>query len=263
MATPNRYAIREAADCTIGSLVTPYNALATMRTLKTTGVQSKSTTVYARGGKGNVKVIGFSGDKESSITLQDAIVDNEIIALLTGVAVSTAAIAVDQIYEGTTPAGLTLTLPNKVKSITSVYILDTDGVTNKTLLAVNPAASAGTKYSIAGQVLTFADTAGTKYRIYYKSDTDATAKTMKLQSDKYPGSYRLTLDVLVRDEYTKADYAGQLVIFNAKLEDDWKMEFKPDGEPMPVDLKFEVLKSSSSTDMWQLVIYDETLIPTS
>jgi hypothetical protein len=30
-------------------------------------------TVYARGGRGNAKLIGFSSNRESKITLQDAI----------------------------------------------------------------------------------------------------------------------------------------------------------------------------------------------
>jgi len=264
MTTPNRYAIREVAEATICSLTTPYNALATMRTLKTAGVETKSTMVYARGGRSNTKIIGFSGDKESSITLQDAIVDNTIISMLTGNAITIGVTPVDQIYEATcTASAHTLTIPNKVKSITSVYLLDTDGITNKTLLAADATAAAGTKYSISGQVVTTAETGTVVVRVYYKSDTDATAKTLKLTSDKYAGSYRLVLDCLVRDEFTKTDFAAQLIVFNAQLEDSWKLEFKPDGDPQVLDLKFEVLKNPSTVDMWQLIIYDETLIPTS
>lgn len=263
MSAPNRYAIRDVATASFYSLVSPYNAIVTLNTLKTSGVQTKSTTVYARGGSGNAKIVGFSSDKESTITLQDAIFDNLLIAQLTGNAITAGVTTVDQIYVGTTPAGLTLTVPNKIKSITSVYILDTDGVTNKTLLTVDSAASAGTKYSISGQVLTFADTAGTSYRIYYKADTDATAKTIKVTSDAFGGSFKLVLDCLVRDEATKADFEAQLVVFNGKVEDDWSMEFKADSDPSVLDLKVEVLKNPLNTDMWQLIIYDESLIPTS
>jgi len=263
MSAPNRYAIRDVATATFLSLVSPYNALFTLPTLKTSGVQTKSTSVYARGGSGNAKIVGFSSDKEATITLQDAIFSNDLIAQLTGNAITAGVTTVDQIFVGTTPAGLTLTIPNKIKSITSVYILDTDGITNKTLLAADVAAAAGTKYSIAGQVLTFADTAGTSYRIYYKAETDATAKTIKVTSDKFGGTFRLILDCLVRDELTKADYAAQLIVFNGKVEDDWSMEFKADSDPSVLDLKIEVLKNPSTTDMWQLIIYDESLIPTS
>jgi len=264
MGAPNRYAIRESADCTLFSLVSPYNALATMRTLKTAGVETKSTQVFARGGKQNVKIIGFSGDKESTITLQDAIIDNAIIALLTGNAITVGAAAVDQIYEATMTSTLhTLTIPNKIKSVTSVYLLDTDGVTNKTLLAANASAAARTQYSITGQVITTAEIGTVVVRVYYKSDTDATAKTLKVTTDKYAGTYKLSLDCLVRDEFTKNDYAAELIVFNAQLQDSWKLEFKPDGDPSVVDLTFEVLKNPSTTDMWQLIIYDETLIPTS
>lgn len=264
MATPNRWAVRDVATATFYSLVSPYSAIVTLPTLKTSGVQTKSTTVYARGGSGNAKIVGFSSDKEATITLQDAIFDNLAIAQLTGNSIVTGATTVDQIYEATVTSTLhTLTVPNKIKSITSVYLLDTDGVTPKTLLTADAAAAEGTKYSIDGQVITTAETSTMKVRVYYKSDTDATAKTISVTSDAFGGSFKLVLDCLIRDEYTKTDYAGQLVVFNGKIEDDWSLEFKADGDPSVLDMKIEVLKSSSSTDMWQLVIYDETLIPTS
>lgn len=49
MATPNRWAIREAAIATFYSLVSPYNAIVTLKTLKTSGVETSGETVYARG----------------------------------------------------------------------------------------------------------------------------------------------------------------------------------------------------------------------
>lgn len=264
MAAPNRYAIRDVATATFYSLVSPYNAIVTLSTLKTSGVQTKSTTVYARGGSGNAKIVGFSSDKEATITLQDAIFDNLLIAQLTGNAITTGVTTVDQIYVGTvTSTSHTITIPNKIKSITSVYLLDTDGVTNKTLLTADAAAAEGTKYSIAGQVITTAETSTMNVRVYYKADTDATAKTIKVTSDAFGGSFKLVLDCLVRDEATKADFEAQLVVFNGKVEDDWSMEFKADGDPSVIDLKVEVLKNPLNTDMWQLIIYDESLIPTS
>ena len=132
------------------------------------------------------------------------------------------------------------------------------------MYTVNASAVAGSKYAISGQVLTFTDTeAGDKVRVYYKSDTDATAKSVKVTSDKFGGTFRLVLDCLIRDEYTKTDYAGQLVVFNAKIEDNFKFEMSATGDPSVLDIPIEVLKDPSSTNMWELVIYDESLIPAS
>lgn len=265
MSTPNRFAIREVAEVTLYSLTSPYNAIVTLKTLKSSGVETKSATVYARGGRGNAKIMGFSSDKEATVTLSDAVFDTAVLAQLTGNAITTGATTIDLIYDGTVPAGKTITVPKKIKSITSIYVLDTDGVTNKSLLASATAGSEvkGTSYSISGQVITTAEDTNTKVRVYYKADTDATAKVIKVTSSSFGGAFRLVMDCLVRDELTQADFAAKLVVFNAKVNDDWKIDMKSEGDPSPLDIPIEVLKNPSSTDMWQLIVYDESLIPSS
>ena len=265
MATPNRFAIREVAEVTLYSLVSPYNAIVTLKTLKSSGVETKSVTEYARGGRGNAKIMGFSSNKEARVNLQDAIFDTAVMAQLTGNAITTGATTVDLIYEAVVPVGKTITIPKKVKSITSIYVLDTDGTTNKTLLASTTATqeTKGVSYSITGQTVTTAEDVNTKIRVYYKAETDATAKVIKVTSNSFGGAFRMVMDCLVRDELTQADYAAKLVVFNAKVEDDWKFEMKSEGEPSPLDIPIEVLKNPSSQDMWQLIVYDESLIPSS
>src|SRR5690625_4698127 len=58
--------------------------VATLKTLKTSGLETSGETVYARGGFGNPKLVGFSGDRETALTPQDAIFDNKSLAMLTG-----------------------------------------------------------------------------------------------------------------------------------------------------------------------------------
>lgn len=48
MATPNRWAIREAGEATFYDL-TDGHAIVTLTTLKTSGVETSGETVYARG----------------------------------------------------------------------------------------------------------------------------------------------------------------------------------------------------------------------
>lgn len=48
MATPNRWAVREAAEVTFFDTVTE-NAIVTLKTLKMTEIQTTGETVYARG----------------------------------------------------------------------------------------------------------------------------------------------------------------------------------------------------------------------
>lgn len=266
MATPNRWAVREAAEVTFFSLVSPYEALVTLKTLKLTDVETSGETVYARGGRGNAKLVGFSSNREAKVTIQDAIFDNAALALLTGNGAVAGAKLVNRYFNATIPAGLTVTVPDTIaaaSNVISVHLVNADG-SLKTKLAEDAAATIDTEYSRAGSVFTFAtgqDGAGKNLvRIYYTATTDATATTVKVTSDKFGGTYRMVADVLIRDELTKKDYYGQFIAKNVKIEDNFKFNFSADGDPSVLDIPIEILKDPNSTDMWELVIYDDTLV---
>ena len=53
-----------------------------------TEVTTNGETTYAMGGRGNAKLVGFSGNREARVTIQDAIFDNKALAMLTGVPVA-------------------------------------------------------------------------------------------------------------------------------------------------------------------------------
>lgn len=255
MATPNRWGVREAAEATFFNIATE-NAIVTLKTLKMTEVQTTGETVYARGGRGNAKILGFSSDREATVTLQDAIFDNKALAMLTGNEVEEGAKELDFFHEAIVSVSDTVELPKAPESIVSVYLLDDDGVTNKTLLSVSAGSPTITEYSLAGSTLTFhEDNSGKRVRIYYKSMTASDAKTVRVTSDRFGGTFRLVVDVLIKDEATSQDYFGQFIVPRAKIEDDFSFSFSPDGDPSVLDIPIEILKDPASTTMWELVIY--------
>jgi hypothetical protein len=83
---------------------------------------------------------------------------------------------------------------------------------------------------------------------------------LKVTSDKFGSSFKVVLDVLVRDEYTKEDFAGQIIIPNAKFEDNWSLNLSNESDPAVLDLPLEILKSSTSTMMWEMVIFDQSAV---
>lgn len=265
MAAPNRWAVREAAEATFFDTGTDKPRI-TLKTLKMTEVQTTGETVYARGGRGNAKLVGFTGDREATVTLQDAIFDNEAMAMLTGNAIEKGAKTIDLFEEFVVPkagegAGR-ITLSNTPVAISAVYPLDTDGVTN--LLAdeftVTTTAATG-KYEIAGSDITFiaADydvDPSLRVRVYYTALTSADTKTVKVTADAFGGTFRLVCDVMVKDEATGQDFFAQFVAPRVKIEDDFSFNFSPEGDPSVLDIPLEILKDPMSEDMWQLIIYE-------
>jgi hypothetical protein len=223
MSTPNRFAIKEAGIASFFDLTTG-KAIVTLATLKTSGVETTGDTVYATGGRGNAKLVGFSTNRGAKITLQDAIFDNKAIAMLTGNDLVAGVKKVDK-NEIQTITSNTLTLSKTPQgAIVSVFKLNADG-TNGTEYTLGTPATNVTDYSVNGKVLTFhtSVTNGTQFKIYYQVNTASDAKTMLVSSDQFGKSFRVTLDVLVVDEFTKAAFQGQLRIPNAKFENNFNL----------------------------------------
>lgn len=264
MATPNRWAIRDAGIATFFDLETG-KPIVTLETLKTTGVSTSGETVYARGGRGNAKLVGFSSNRESTLTLEDAIFDNEAVAMLTGNNLATGVKTIDFNEKKSTQSDkIVLSKTPKNNVLTSVFKLNADGTNGDEYTLGAPATAGGGdnkeySYDTATKTLTVsADvTDGTSFRIYYKVETATDAKTIKVTSDAFGGSFRIAMEVLVIDEFTKKAYQGMLNIPNGKFMDNFEMSFSADGDPASLNLEVEVLKSPTSTDMWELVVYSE------
>lgn len=229
MGAPNRFAIRDSGAATFYSLVNN-KAIVTLNTLKTSGVETSGETVYARGGFGNAKLVGFSSNREAKINLEDAIFDAEAIAMITGNDMVVGKKTVDT-NETKAVTSNKITLDKTPKgALISVYLVNPDGTNGQEFTLGDPITK-DKEYKLTDKELSFHTTVvnGTNIRVYYQVETDVTAKTMKVSSDAFGGTFRVVLDVLVRDEFTKEDYAGQLRIPNAKFEDNFNFSFSADG----------------------------------
>lgn len=150
-------------------------------------------------GEGNAKIVGFSSNRESRLNLEDAIFDNKAIAMLTGNDPTVGAKTIDyNEVKSTTSQTFALT-KTPVGALLGVFKVNADG-TDGTEYTLGTPASNATEYSISGKNVTFhASVANdTKFRIYYRVNTDATATTVKVTSNQFGKTFRVTLDVLVR-----------------------------------------------------------------
>lgn len=263
MATPNRFALRDAGSFTFYRLDGNKEAVVTLNTLKTSGIETSGETVYARGGFGNAKLVGFSSNREAKITLEDAIFDVDALAMITGNEIKRSTKDIDAQDILTVDNANTVTLSKKIYgNPITVAVLNEDGTLGKKLEKAGSATTG--KYSITGQVITFnADVPqNTKVKVYYMTKTAVDASSIRVTTDAFGQSFRVVGDIIVRDEYTKQDFAGQIRIPCAKFEDNFSLNLASDGDPATLNLPLEILKDPTSTDMWELVIYDADEIPT-
>ncbi|MEK3725306.1 hypothetical protein [Paenibacillus sp. FSL H8-0034] len=263
MTTPNQWGIREVAVATFYDLKTG-KALVQLNNLKTSGLENSAETVYARGGRGNAKILGFTSGREGKVTLQDALFTNQVIAMMTGNSLDKAS---QQIYQrdvlqvSDNSASLKYT-PAHEGALISVYKLNSDGTHGTELTYTSNSVAAG-KYTLTAKVLAFNTGElpdGAEIVAYYQTDTDATSDKITVSSDKFAGSFKVVLDCLVRDVVTHQDFAAQIVINNAKMEDNWKVDMAATGDPSVFDIPMQILKPVNGTEMWTMTIYDDALL---
>lgn len=253
-----RWAVRNVAKATFYDIATN-KMLTYLENLKSSGIETSSETVYARGGDGNPKLIGFSSDKESKVNLSSAIFDNRAMALLTGNSIK---IGAHPIYrrEVLTVATAKATLPNTPKDgkLLALYVLGADGVEDQELTLATDIVGSG-EYSITSKDITVDSSVedGTKLVAYYMVDSPASSQTITVSSDAFPSAFKLVMEVLITDFYTKLTYPAQIIIPSAKMEDNWALSFEPTGDPQALDLPIEILKPANSNDMWTMTIYDD------
>ena len=258
MATPKRWAVREAANVTFYHLrdakdgsYAKGDVVVTLNTLKMTDVETTGETVYARGGRGNAKLVGFSSNREASVTIQDAIFDNAALAMLTGNDIETGAKTVslyeDLVADETGLVAIESTLD--LATSPNIRVFPLNGNSLGEILEE-------TAYTVSAKDITVTDAVeGDRFRVYFDATTGADAQTISVTADKFGGSFKVVADVLVRDEETKEDFYGQFIAYNAKIEDNFTFSFSPDGDPSVLDIPLEILKSTDSANMWEFVIY--------
>ncbi|MBT2759849.1 hypothetical protein [Paenibacillus sp. ISL-20] len=264
MTTPNTWAVREVALATFYDLKTN-KARIQLQNLKTSGLENTADIVYAMGGRGNARIVGFSGNRGGRVTLQDAVFTNEVIAMMSGNDIVEGAANVFQrevLNVAGDKASVTATPLNATNGLISVYEMNEDGTHGEEIQFVSGSVTAG-HYTLSGKELTFnagefAD--GTKLVAYYQAASASDSKKITISSDKFAGTYKVVLDCLVRNTIDEQDYAAQIVINKAKMEDNWNLTMAAEGDPSVFDIPMEILKPPGSTEMYTMTIYDESQV---
>lgn len=260
MAVTNRWAVRDVATASFFDLNTG-KLKVKLETLKMSNIENSAETVYASGSSGNPKLVGFSGGRAARFILQDALFSNEMLGMLLGNDVTSGAedvtrnnVLIVNSDQVTLPYS-----PSSNGALISVNKLLFDGTLGASFDYVSATPTAN-EYSVTGNVVSFEAGAlddGDKVLIYYQTAGSPDTKKITASTDKFAGSYKLILDVLVRDYHLKKDFAAQITVPNAKVEDNWNVNLQPDGDPSVLDIPMEALKPSDSTDLYTMLIYDE------
>lgn len=239
-------------------------------TLKTSGLEGAATSVYAQGGWGNPRLIAWEGDKTLTLTMQDALLSPEGLAILSGAdlieATDGAPIYVHQTSQVEVKTANTIILPKGIvpcwnggrkagedTSSTDKYIfhkeadifcmkLDANGE-----IAGEPCVPA--KVTVAGEnadavatILCHADgekmtedlPVGSVVLVDYYVAKKAGFQA-EITADKFAGNFYIEGETLFRREADGVDMPAEMVIPNGKVQSNFNLTFSNSGDPAVFD----------------------------
>ena len=232
--------------------------------LKTSSISVTSEKVYARGGKGNPKLITWEINKEATLTIEDALIYPKSMELVSGIArkIGVQTIRMRQIteYENGENKGklyplkagstgkITLAFkPNTTVDKILVYPVDAD-CEEESLYDMDGA-------TLEGNVLTLAAAAGKAVVVYYDYDSEDTAETYVIDAEHFSGTYKLVGDTVLRNQKTGKDEAFQVTIPNLKFTSNLELGFAAEGDPPTTTFECEIMRDSDTGVMIQMVKY--------
>lgn len=257
-----KFGAKEVMDCILYNMATGLPEIF-FDSLKTSSISVTSEKVYARGGRGNPKLITWETNKEATLTIEDALISPKSLELISGIARTTGA--------------QTLYMRQATEYADGVdkgkfYPLTTDA-TGMVELAFTPKESAaniicyesdddcGTRIPMNGATLSGKElTLGVTYAnkgvvVYYTYDSAATADTFIIDASHFSGTYKLVGNTVVRNQETGQDEGFQIVIPNLKWTSNLELGFAAEGDPATTSFECEIMQDGASGTMIQMIKY--------
>lgn len=259
-----KFGAKEVMDVTLYDMETDLPVIQ-FDSLKTSSISVTSEKVYARGGKGNPKLITWEINKEATLTIEDALISPKSMELISGIArkIGVQTIRMRQVTEYDENG------VNKGK----LYPLKADGG-GKINLAFAPTTAAAkilvykydedcedagkidmTAATLEGKVLTVADAANERVVVYYDYESAETAETYIIDAEHFSGTYKLIGDTVLRNQKTGKDEAFQVTIPNLKFTSNLELGFAAEGDPSTTTFECEVMQDTDTGAMIQMVKY--------
>ena len=236
-------------------------------TATTSSVEQATTTVYAQGGRGNVRLISWEGEKTLTFTVEDALLSPISLAMLSGADLFKGSETVTKVHFHTTSvAGMTVTSGTAVIDLQSVlgqgeeicatndapiYVIFTEGdgsltgfmvegttvtvdSTTKQKITITEAKTTETGSTIAdGSYTVFVD--------YYLDKTATAVDELQIAADNFAGNYYVEADTLFRRKSDGVDMPANLTFPNVKIQSNFTFSLSGTGDPSTFTFTMDAL----------------------
>lgn len=245
-----RYGLKEVANVIFFDVATNKPALF-FDTLKVSTIENSSESAEARGGQGNGRLLQWDFGRTATLTMQDALLSDTSLAMLAGTEVKTSGVKVVNREVLDVVDGKVTLKEVPVSNSVTVYAVEKGVMQNEI-----------TFYTITDKEINFAGTEDTDVRdgdadsadigdvkqvmVFYEYVATNTASQITFSADKFPATYRVVGDTIVRGE-DGVDRKMQFVIPKAKLQTNFTLTMEAENVST-FDFTLEVLVDTTSQD---------------
>lgn len=263
--TTNTYAIQKVFTIRAFDLVTG-ECLGQFKDLKDSNLSVNSELVYAQGGVGNPKIVGFGHSKTAMLTANNALVDFGTAGIILGstpvVGTNTNLTITDVLTVTTNAATTTYTaLGTAGTEIKFAYLKNADGTLGTKFTQAATPSTGKFSYTVGTKALAFFAgdvTSGAEVVVFYKATAGATTRTIADKINVFAKQVKVVADTLVTNTCDGTEYGAQLVIHKAQTSNNMELALSADGAPTVQNVEFDALKSCTSNNLFDLIVFDST-----
>ena len=235
----SKFAIKEVADVIFFDIETGKPVLF-FDTLKVSSIENAAESANATGGKGNANLVTWNYGRTATLQMQDALLSMESLALLSGNDVESTTNVTKRERIKADGAGKGKIKETPVGAI-SVYKLKDGSMTEEVSGAL-----------VSGLEITGL-TKGETYAVFYEYKAPVGTKTVRFTSDKFPSTYRVVGDTLVRDHATGKDKVAQFFIPKAQLQAGFTLSMDVENVST-FDFNLDILRNGEETDLYKITV---------
>jgi len=205
----------------------------------TTSNEWTGETVYSRGGDGNPKRHSWSGDKDSTLTVETQVFTFQHLAMLAGEPIKHGAQNINKsevlTVEDDGSGGKQVTLTKTpIGGTGTVSVFSYIGGIKTDIQEVD---------SVTGSVVKLASTSttnvGQDVEVYYQF-TAANAAKLSYTTKGFPGYVKLIGDTVYAEEIGGDITSSQQIYYKAKLQPNFTVTYSPTGDPASLTLVFDL-----------------------
>lgn len=247
------------ATCTVGSIkirrtkknVLRYVPVLFLDTLKVSTLEQASEKTDATGGRGNAKLITWDYGKEITLSIEDALYTPASMAAIW--------------------AGEHGDLKNGVKDTTMIDRMEKITAKRNFIIPAGNHEGTPSEGNVTAQAVYFDPKTMEPFQdgtpiaegeVIYKFtrsvayDGNSIGNTIEISADKFPGTYRVVGETLVRDKDTGEDQRFQFIIPEAKMSaESTSITLEADGDPVVFSFTMDVLRPDNGV-MMKFVQFD-------